>query len=178
MRISYELTRERDRPLVLAIGFFDGFHRGHREIARQTLLLRKPGWRSGVLTFANHPASFLRPGTEPPLLCTREERLDLFGAAGFEECFFVTFDRNIATLAPEAFLDILIERLGVRGVAAGATFRYGHRRAGDVTLMGEHLARHDVAFVPVENVRDGDGIPTTSLTRRQRSRRRPISIRT
>lgn len=156
MKISYELTRERDRPLVLAIGFFDGFHRGHREIARQTLLLRKPGWRSGVLTFANHPASFLRPGTEPPLLCTPEERLDLFGAAGFEECFFVNFDHNIATLSPEAFLDILTERLGVRGVAVGATFRYGHRRAGDVALMSEYLARRDIAFIPVENVRDGD----------------------
>lgn len=155
MKISYELTRERDRPLVLAIGFFDGFHRGHREIARQTLRLRKPGWRSGVLTFANHPASFLRPGTEPPLLCTPQERLDLFAAAGFEECFFVTFDRDVATLAPDAFLDILIERLGVRGVAVGATFRYGHRRAGDATSMAEYLVRHDVAFVPVANVREG-----------------------
>jgi riboflavin kinase / FMN adenylyltransferase len=156
MKISYELTRERDRPLVLAIGFFDGFHRGHREIARQTLRLRKPGWRSGVLTFANHPASFLRPGTEPPLLCTPEERLDLFAAAGFEECFFVTFDASVATLAPEAFLNILIERLGARAVTVGTTFRFGHKRAGDVAFMGEYLARHGTALVPVENVRDGD----------------------
>jgi riboflavin kinase / FMN adenylyltransferase len=156
MKISYELTRERDRPLVLAIGFFDGFHRGHREIARQTLRLRKPGWRSGVLTFANHPASFLRPGTEPPLLCTPEERLDLFAAAGFEECFFVTFDASVATLAPEAFLNILIERLGARAVTVGTTFRFGHKRAGDVAFMGEYLARHGTALVPVENLRDGD----------------------
>jgi riboflavin kinase / FMN adenylyltransferase len=156
MKVSYELTRERDRPLVLAIGFFDGFHRGHREIARQTMRLRKPGWRSGVLTFANHPAAFLRPGTEPPLLCTPEERLDLFAAAGFEECFFVTFDGDIATLAPEAFLNILIERLGARGVTVGTTFRFGHKRAGDVAFMGEYLARHGAALVPVENVRAGD----------------------
>ncbi len=155
MNISYELARECDRPLVLAIGFFDGFHRGHREIARQTLRLRKPGWRSGVLTFANHPASFLRPGTEPPLLCTPEERLDLFATAGFEECFFVTFDGDIATLAPEAFLNILIERLGARGVTVGTTFRFGHKRAGDVALMGEYLAQHGAELVPVENVRDG-----------------------
>jgi riboflavin kinase / FMN adenylyltransferase len=156
MKISYELTRERDRPLVLAIGFFDGFHRGHREIARQTLRLRKPGWRSGVLTFANHPASFLRPGTEPPLLCTPEERLGLFAAAGFEECFFVTFDAGIATLAPEAFLNILIERLGARGVTVGTTFRFGHKRAGDVAFMRKYLAQRGAVLVPVENVRDGD----------------------
>ena len=61
MKIRHGLTRELDRPLVLAIGFFDGMHLGHREIVRSTLRMRKPGRRAGVLTFANHPASFLRP---------------------------------------------------------------------------------------------------------------------
>jgi riboflavin kinase/FMN adenylyltransferase len=156
MDLHHELTRESDRPLVLAIGFFDGFHRGHREIARQTLLLRKPGFRSGVLTFANHPASHLRPGTEPPLLCTPEERLDLFASAGFEECFFVTFDDRVATLSPQAFLEILVQRLAVCGVVVGTTFRFGHKRTGDVPLMSDFLARHDVGFVSVEPVHERD----------------------
>ena len=155
MQIRHELVRESARPLVLAIGFFDGFHRGHREIARQTLRLRKPGWRSGVLTFANHPAAHLRPGSEPPLLCTPEERLTLFARAGFEECFFVTFDDAIATLSPEAFLEILVERLGMRGIVVGATFRFGHKRAGDVGLMQEFLGEREVKIVPVEPVSDG-----------------------
>jgi riboflavin kinase/FMN adenylyltransferase len=164
MKIHYELARKLDRPLVLAIGFFDGFHRGHREIARQTLRLRKPGWRSGVLTFANHPAAYLRPGTEPPLLSTPEERLDLFADAGFEECFFVTFDRGIATLSPQAFLKIVVERLGVRGVAVGATFRFGHKRAGDTAFMREYLSQHGAAFVPVENVTEnGQRISSTRI---------------
>ncbi len=90
------------------------------------------GWRSGLLTFANHPAAHLRPGPEPALICTPEERLALFARAGFEECFFVTFDDAIATLSPDSFLEILVERLGVRGVVVGTTFRFGHKRAGDV----------------------------------------------
>ena len=61
MQVFHALERSPARPLALAIGFFDGFHRGHRELARRTLLLRKPRWRSGVLSFRNHPASFLRP---------------------------------------------------------------------------------------------------------------------
>jgi riboflavin kinase/FMN adenylyltransferase len=157
MEVHHELTRASNRPLVLAIGFFDGFHRGHREIARQTLRLRKPGWRSGVLTFANHPASFLRPGNEPPLLCTPEERIALFGEAGFEECFWIRFDDGIARLAPEAFLDLLVENLGVRGVAVGSTFRFGHKRAGDAQLMEAYFRRRSIAFVPVVNVQDDGG---------------------
>lgn len=106
MEVRHELARDGDRPLVLAVGFFDGFHRGHREIARQTFRLRKPGWRCGLVTFANHPSAHLRPGTEPELLCTPQERLALIARAGFEECFFVTFDDEIATLSPGAFLRV------------------------------------------------------------------------
>ena len=164
MIVHHELERRSERPLVLAIDFFDGFHRGHREIARQTLRLRRPRWRSGLLTFANHPATHLRPGTEPRLLCTPQERLELFARVGFEECFFIEFDDRIATLSPNAFLDILAERLGVRGVVVGTTFRFGHGRAGDVRLMGEVLARHGARLVPVEPVSErGERISSTRI---------------
>ncbi|HEY6326021.1 MAG TPA: riboflavin biosynthesis protein RibF [Candidatus Cybelea sp.] len=155
MKVRHELARNTARPLALAIGFCDGFHRGHREIARQTLRLRRPGWRSGVLTFSNHPATHLRPGTEPPLISTPEERLALLGSAGFEECFFVTFDDRISTLSPEAFLELLVERLGVRGLVVGSTFRFGHKRSGDVEMMRDYFARRGVGFVPVTHVDDG-----------------------
>lgn len=155
MIVHHALDRDRDRPLVLAIGFFDGFHLGHRELARQTRLMRKPGWRSGLLTFANHPAAHLRPGAEPPSICTPQERLDLFAGAGFEECCFIPFDDRIATLSPEAFLEILVDRLGVRGVVVGSTFRFGHKRAGDVGLMREMLAGRGVRVIAVDPVSDG-----------------------
>ncbi|MBV8068007.1 MAG: riboflavin biosynthesis protein RibF [Candidatus Eremiobacteraeota bacterium] len=155
MKIWHELARDRKRPLVLAIGFFDGFHRGHREIARQTLRLRRPRWRCGVLTFANHPATYLRPGTEPALLCTPHERLELFARAGFEECFFVPFDERVATLSPQRFLEILVEQLGVLGVVVGTTFRFGHKRAGDVALMRASLSVAPLEVVAVEPVADG-----------------------
>ncbi|HLY01015.1 MAG TPA: riboflavin biosynthesis protein RibF [Candidatus Cybelea sp.] len=164
MKVHHRLERESDRPLVLAIGFFDGFHLGHREIARQTLRLRKPGWRAGVLTFANHPATHLRPGTEPPMICTQEERLDLFARAGFAECFFVRFDERIATLSPAAFLDLLVGPLGARGVVVGDTFRFGHRRAGDTAFMSEYLKPRGIAVAAVDRVgADGERVSSTRI---------------
>lgn len=146
------------RPLVLAVGFFDGMHRGHQEIARQTLRLRKPGWRAGALTFANHPASFLRPGMEPPLITTPEERLDLLAQAGFDECFFVRFDDRVASITAERFLtDTLVSRLGVRGVVVGKNFRFGSKRAGDTAMMQDVLSRHGITCVAVENTTDESG---------------------
>ncbi len=158
MKVHYALDRLDDTPLVLAIGFFDGMHRGHQDIARKTRELRKPGWSSGVLTFSNHPSSFLRPGTEPPLISTPEERIDLLASAGYEECFFVPFDTAVASQTPDEFLKkTLIENLGVRGVAVGRTFRFGRAREGDVDLMERVLKENGVAFAPVEIAADENG---------------------
>jgi riboflavin kinase / FMN adenylyltransferase len=164
VKVRNDLVRDAVRPLVLAIGFFDGFHRGHREIARQTLRLRRPGWRAGVLTFANHPATHLRPGTEPPLISTPEERLELFGRAGFDECFFIRFDENVATLSPAEFLEILTERLNVRAAIVGSTFRFGHKRAGDVALMRQFFTSGERRVVAVDPIcEDNQRISSTRI---------------
>ncbi len=164
MKIYHEMLRESPRPLSLAIGFFDGMHAGHEEIARRTRRMRKPGWRSGVLSFSNHPAAYLRPGKEPPMICTAQERIDLFARAGFEECFIPPFDERIATLPPEAFMDALIRDLHVGAVSVGATFGFGHRRSGDVSLMAAYLGERDVRFEAVENVvADGARISSTRI---------------
>ncbi len=164
VKIRHDLMREIDRPLVLAIGFFDGLHLGHREIVRATLRMRKPGRRAGVLTFANHPASYLRPGTEPPLLATPQERLDRLAEAGFEECFFVPFDEQMASMGPQEFLDMLVARIGVCGIAVGETFRFGHKRTGDVDLMRSFLASRNVEIVAVPSVSfDGDRVSSTRI---------------
>ena len=67
----------------------------------------------------------------------------------------VPFDADVASLTPEAFMhDVLIAKLGVRGVVTGATFRFGHKRAGDARTMATYLAEHDVAYIPLENLAD------------------------
>jgi riboflavin kinase / FMN adenylyltransferase len=158
MKIHYRLRREETAPLVLAIGFFDGMHRGHQEIARQTLRMRKPGWRAAVLTFANHPAAFLRPGSEPPLICTPEERIDLLAQAGFDECFFIEFDDTVASQQAEHFLrETLLHDLSVSGVVVGKNFRFGNKRAGDTALMARVFEENGVRFAALDNTLDESG---------------------
>jgi len=155
LRIHYRLEWRSKHPLVLAIGFFDGLHRGHAAILHELRRMRKPGYRTGVLTFANHPATFL--GTVPPaLISTVEERIDLLAEGGIEECFFVDFDERIASLSPQAFIEgVLLDGLAVRGVVVGENFRFGKGRAGDVAFARRELERRGVSFQTVANQQHG-----------------------
>ncbi|MBV8749909.1 MAG: riboflavin biosynthesis protein RibF [Candidatus Eremiobacteraeota bacterium] len=148
--------RAPERAFVVAIGFFDGFHLGHRAIVREALRLRRAGERTAVLTFREHPAAFLRPGHEPPMIATLEERVNAFARAGIDEAYVLTFDDAIASLTPAQFLDeTLIARLNLRSMVVGANFRFGHKRAGDVPFAQEHLRALGRDAVGVPNTLDG-----------------------
>jgi riboflavin kinase/FMN adenylyltransferase len=146
-----------DRPLVLAIGFFDGLHRGHREIVRTLLRLRRPGYRAAILTFRNHPATYLRPDKVPPLITTVEERVNLLASTGVDELFIVPFDERLASLDARAFcLDVLLGTFGIRALVIGENFRFGKGRQGDATLARESLGPLGVDVVAVAPLADND----------------------
>ncbi len=158
MKIHHELARPAGRrPLVLAIGFFDGVHRGHREIVRALLRLRRPGFAAAILTFSNHPSVYLRPEKVPPLIGTLEERVDLLAATGIDELFLVPFDARIASLEASAFLgDVVLGALGARGLVVGENFRFGARRQGDTALAREFLAARGVEVIAVPPLLDDE----------------------
>ncbi len=166
MKIHHSLEpSHEERPLVLAIGFFDGLHRGHREIIRALLRMRRPGYRAAALTFRNHPATHLRPDKIPALITTVEERVDLLASTGIDELYLVPFDERIATLPARDFLvNVLFERLGVRAVVIGQNFRFGHGRGGDASLARELLGPRGVEVVAVPPlVEDGESISSTRI---------------
>lgn len=161
---AYRAKREA-HPLVVAIGFFDGFHLGHRAIVREAGRIRRPGERIGVLTFRDHPSVFLRPGQEPPLIVTLEERINALARAGVDEAFVIPFDSAIASLSPAAFLDeMLVGRIGARAMVVGENFRFGAKRAGDVAFAAQHLAEsgRDCVTVPNEIV-EGERVSSTRV---------------
>jgi riboflavin kinase/FMN adenylyltransferase len=146
-----------ERPLVLAIGFFDGLHRGHREILRTLLRLRRPGYHAAVLTFRNHPATYLRPDRVPPLLTTTEERVNLLAQSGIDELFLVPFDQHIAHVDARSFcVDFIHGVLGARALVVGENFRFGSGRGGDATLAREVLTQYGCHVEAVPALLDGD----------------------
>ncbi|MGE5617070.1 MAG: bifunctional riboflavin kinase/FAD synthetase [Bacillota bacterium] len=121
---------------AIAIGSFDGVHRGHAAIlARVVEDARASGLASAVLTFEPLPREFFSPETAPPRIASLAERLAAIAGQSIEIAYVQRFDRAFASLSPEAFALRLRERHGARRVIVGPDFRYGARRAGDVERL-------------------------------------------
>ncbi|HWM87315.1 MAG TPA: bifunctional riboflavin kinase/FAD synthetase [Kofleriaceae bacterium] len=125
------------RAPAVAIGNFDGVHRGHLALLeRARASAASLGGESAALTFEPHPALVLAPHLAPRLITTTERKLELIAAAGIDVCVVEPFDRDLAGLSPEQFArSVLGEAIGARSVIVGFDFTFGHRRAGTTSLL-------------------------------------------
>jgi riboflavin kinase/FMN adenylyltransferase len=124
---------------VVAIGVFDGVHRGHqRVITRAGEIARSANLPVVVITFDRHPDEVVRPGSHPPLLTSSRRRADLLAGLGANVMAVLPFTLEFARLSPDDFVrGILAERLHVTAVVVGENFRFGHKAAGDVALLSQ-----------------------------------------
>jgi riboflavin kinase / FMN adenylyltransferase len=124
---------------VVTIGVFDGVHRGHRLIvARAAEIAATLGLPLVVVTFDPHPDEVVRPGSHPPLLCTPRYRVQLLGQVGADAVCMLPFTREFSQLPAEEFVrTVLVDGLHAAAVVIGENFRFGHKAAGNVTLLGE-----------------------------------------
>jgi riboflavin kinase/FMN adenylyltransferase len=131
------------RPRRVAVGTFDGVHRGHREVIRGA---------DTVLTFDPHPLSVIAPPRAPLLLTTLDRKAELLAGLGVEELVVVPFDEEFALRSAEDFVDrVLVERLCATHVSVGENFRFGHNAQGDPErLAADH--RFETRVVPLLEV--------------------------
>jgi riboflavin kinase/FMN adenylyltransferase len=132
------------RPRSVAIGTFDGVHRGHQAVIRAAV---EAGEGPTVVTFHPHPRMALG-GNRVPLLSTLERRIELLAACGVADVLVVEFTPELAALTPEEFADRYLGAIGAEVVVAGQGFRFGCGRSGDLdTLRGLGFDARDVPLV-------------------------------
>jgi riboflavin kinase/FMN adenylyltransferase len=152
MKVTWLPDAER-RPRHVAVGEFDGVHRGHREVMRGA---------DTVLTFEPHPGAVVAPDSAPKLLTSLAVKADLIAGLGVDELVVIPFDGAFAKRSPEDFIDgVLAGQLGAEQVSVGENFRFGHRARGDVALLRAQDAFRTRVVDLVEI--DGESISSTHI---------------
>jgi len=141
------------RPRRVAIGTFDGVHRGHRAVIEGA---------DTVLTFDPHPLSVIHPSALPKLIMPFEVKRDVIEGLGIRELVVIPFDSEFATRSAEDFVErVLVDRLGAEQVSVGENFRFGARAKGDPAMLASH-SEFETRVVPLVEV-DGETVSSTRI---------------
>ncbi|HEX7057857.1 MAG TPA: bifunctional riboflavin kinase/FAD synthetase [Bacilli bacterium] len=168
IRFQYPFSPEQlDIPAtgqVLAVGFFDGVHRGHQKLLRDSVHLAKAkGIPASVLTFDPHPREVLRTVANAKYITPLAEKLRCFRELKLDRTYILAFDRGLSQLAPRAFIDKVIIPLRASHLVVGFNFTFGHLGRGTAeTLREEAEGRYQVNVVRPFHV-DGDRVSSTLI---------------
>ncbi len=147
------LPDAKPRPRDVAIGTFDGVHRGHQAVIKGS---------DTVLTFDPHPLEILHPAALPKLIMPFTVKRDVIEGLGVGELVVIPFDREFASRPAEQFIeDVLIARLGAERVSVGENFRFGAKARGDPEMLAAR-PEFETRVVPLVEV-DGETVSSTRI---------------
>lgn len=149
--ITIEQTRYQgpSQPISIAIGNFDGLHKGHQAVIGEAVRYAKAyGLLSGVITFDPHPRTVLR-GEKTPILTPREDKIKILQALGVNRLYCIHFTPEFARLKPTQFIEEIIIPIGTKHISIGYDFRFGHMGEGRPDLLIEEAKhRYSVSILP------------------------------
>lgn len=156
------------REPVVALGNFDGLHRGHMKIIdRVRRRATERGGTAVAMTFDPHPPRVVRPDKAPPLIMTLEQKLEAFERAGMQGVAIVDFTREMSGWPPARFVEsVLVEWLRASEVWVGANFLFGHDRAGNFSLLRTLGEQHGFRAEKIDPVRYKDFVVSSTRVRR------------
>lgn len=153
---------------VLALGNFDGVHRGHVKIIERVRRAAEERAASAiVMTFDPHPPRIVRPDKAPPVLMTLQQKLEALSKAGIQGVAIVRFTHELSRWDPETFVRaVLVEWIRVAEVWVGANFLFGRDRSGNFSILRSLGARYGFRAEKIDPVRYKDFVVSSTRIRR------------
>ena len=128
----------------IALGSFDGLHKGHLELIKKVVSLAdKSGGKSIIYTFKNHPKTIINPNFNPDLLMDNESKLEILKSYGVDEVFFQKFDEKFMEKSAEDFIKDLVKDFRIKGIVVGFNYKFGYKNLGNTELLKSLSLKYD-----------------------------------
>ncbi|HKM43795.1 MAG TPA: hypothetical protein VJZ70_07360 [Limnochordia bacterium] len=160
------IDRQDSPARSIALGTFDGVHRGHQELLRETIARQPQGGTSSVLTFSIPPEQYFRGQLQ--LLSTFSRRVELFRSFGIDEVAWLNFGSKLASMEAHDFVEnILIGEMKAAEIICGHDYHFGKGRVGDAEFLRKQGERHGFSVKVISPVQDEGGhtISSTAIRR-------------
>ena len=149
----------------LALGFFDGIHKGHQKVLSDALRLSKElGTKSVVLTFKNHPVEVLY-NVVPEFITTCEERIEIFKQMGFDAVIMADFTEDIAHMTADEYFRKIILNLEPKSISLGYNHKFGANQSGNSVFLEKISRKYDFILSVAEPVKNKNEITSSTLIR-------------
>ncbi|HHL41977.1 MAG TPA: bifunctional riboflavin kinase/FAD synthetase [Hellea balneolensis] len=151
---TYKDLSERSRGAVIALGNFDGLHRGHQVVINKAAQIAKDKAAPlGIACFHPHPVLFFKPDTEPFRLMSRRVRARLLSEMHVDRLYDLPFDKELASMDDEEFVETVLHKgLGVLHVVVGTDFKYGKGRCGNYETLKTHCQARGIGITGIEPI--------------------------
>lgn len=158
-------NNKHSKNIVLALGFFDSVHIGHKHLIGKMLELKgKMSAESAIFTFINSPFELIRKDTKEIL--NFDERCDVFKKLGIDNVIYAKMDNEFMSLERDAFLDILTSNYNIKGIVCGSDYTYGKGAGGNVVSLSNYCKQHDIKLI-VDDLLYVDGVKVSSTSIRE-----------
>ena len=166
--VDIQKSEERLKNSYVALGTFDGVHRGHRVLINSAIeKAKKNGGISVVYTFLNHPLEIIAPERVPKMINTIDEKLRLLEEMGVDYVVLQTFDEKYAETSKEEFIDkILIEYLGAKEIFVGFNYTFAERGSGNVEYLRKVAPEKGIKFNEIKAIEYKGQVLSSTLIRK------------
>jgi len=143
-----------DKGAVIALGNFDGIHRGHQAVINAARSAAEAQGKSlGLGLFSPHPTRYFKPDLPPFLLMSRRVRREVLDGLGVSVCYEIPFDDALRNMDDEEFVEeVLHQGLGIAHVVVGDDFGYGKKRCGNIETLQKHCAKRGIGVTPIKPI--------------------------
>lgn len=164
--INSDFKRVVQKQTYVALGSFDGIHKGHLALINKSIeLAKKNDSLSMVYTFKNHPRTLINKGGAPKFIINLEEKTEMLQYLGVDLSVFVEFTKKFMSLEPEEFINNLIKEYNVKGIVVGFNYRFGYKNKGDVNFLKELVLSKGVELYIIDPFTYKDDVVSSTRIR-------------